>query len=174
MIMGEKRNDHFFSLPKQELLWKRYMVQGLEAKPDLKHQRRKRPIILTIVCFLLFARVMLIAFLVAFLFMGVSNPGVREPLSQVLGVAFTLVLAGLDVFLLIAAVGLWLLKTWAWQWNMMIMGFLIVTGLWIHFTSASSLINDLTLLLNILIVFYLVHNDVRELFVSVRGTIERI
>lgn len=95
-------------------------------------------------------------------------------LYQALGAAYTLTLAGLDLFLLITAVGLWLLKPWAWQWNMMVMGFLLVTGLWIHFTSASTLLNDLTLLLNIMIVFYLVNKDVRELFISPRRTIDRI
>lgn len=150
------------------------MVYGQVTKPERKRQKRKRPVILTIVCFLLFARVILIAFLVVFLFVGVSNTGDEGPLYQVLGFTYTLALAGLDLFLLIAAVGLWLLKPWAWQWNMIIMGFLLVTGLWIHFTSASSLFNDLTLLLNILIVFYLVNNDVRELFVSTGRTIDRI
>jgi len=84
-----------------------------------------------------------------------------------------LILTGLDVFLLIAAIGMWLLKPWAWQWNMMVMGFLLVTGLWIHFTSASSLTNDITLLLNIMIVFYLVQSDIRELFIDARETIVR-
>jgi len=150
------------------------MVHGQDTTPEQLHQKRKRPVILTIVCFLLFARVILIAFIVPFLFLGVSNMGSEGLLYQVLGAAYTLTLAGLDLFLLITAVGLWLLKPWAWQWNMMVMGFLLVTGLWIHFTSASTLLNDLTLLLNIMIVFYLVNNDVRELFVSPRRTIDRI
>ena len=146
------------------------MIHWPDVEPVRKRRKRKRPVILTIVSFLLFVRVFFIAILVAILFLGVTNTGGEEPLSQVLGVALTLLLAGLDIFLLIAAVGMWLLKAWAWQWNMMVMGFLLVTGLWIHFTSASSLSNDLTLLLNILIVFYLVHDDVRGLFIETRET----
>ena len=40
-----------------------------------------------------------------------------------------------------------------------------MSGLWLHFNAAErSPTSDLTLALNILIVFYLVQNDVRELF----------
>jgi hypothetical protein len=53
----------------------------------------------------------------------------------------------------------------------MIIGVLLVLDLWTHFTSASSLLGDLELLLNIMIVIYLVQNDVRELFVDARETI---
>ena len=147
------------------------MSQVLNIESEVQQQKRKRPIILTIVCILLFLRVLLSAIFVTFLFLGILNSGGLDLLSEVLGATFALALAGLAVLLLIAAIGLWLLRPWAWRLNMMLMGLLLVLGLWTHFTSASSLIGDLELLLNIMIVFYLVQNDVRELFVDARRTI---
>lgn len=144
------------------------MIQGLDVKPERKRQKRKRPIILKIVCILLFLRVAFIAILVTFLSLGITFFEKEEPLSQVLGAGITLAVAGLGVFLLIAAIGLWQLQPWAWRLNVMIMGFLLVSDLWTHFANASNLENDLSLLLNILIVFYLVYPEVRGLFSATR------
>ena len=147
------------------------MSQVLKIEPKVQQQKRKRPIILTIVCTLLLLHVLLAAIFVTLLFLGISNSDGLVLLDEILGAAFALALAGLAILLLIAAIGLWLMRPWAWRLNMMLMGLLLILGLWSHFTSPSSLISDLELLLNIMIVFYLVQNDVRELFIDARGTI---
>jgi hypothetical protein len=147
------------------------MSQVLNIEPDVQQKKRKRPIILTIVCILLFLRVLLAANFLTLLFLGILNSDGLNLLSEVVGVTFALAEAGLAVLLLIAVIGLWLLRPWAWRLIMMIIGVLLVLDLWTHFTSASSLLGDLELLLNIMIVIYLVQNDVRELFVDARETI---
>jgi hypothetical protein len=149
------------------------MLPGSELETGRNQRKRKRPIILTIVCILLFVRILLAGMILAVLLMGITYTGGEELLSQALGAGFILALTCLCLFILIAVIGLWKLRPWAWQLNMMIIGFLLVTGLWTHFAvSASNRVNDLTLLLNIIIVFYLVQTDVRELFITENRTID--
>ena len=131
---------------------------GVGAKP-------KRPLILTIVVLLLLARVVYMGAVVVFtllLLLSSQSSGYSPSITEVLaGIA----LFGLTLFLLVAAIGLWQLRPKAWTLNMLIMGFLLIVGLWIHFSDQAGLLNDAGLLLNILIVFYLVQPDVRALFV---------
>jgi hypothetical protein len=87
-------------------------------------------------------------------------------LQEIAEVLLAALLVGLIILLIVAAIGLWLLRPMAWALNMIVMGFLLVIGLWFHFSEQSGLTNDAGLLLNVLIVFYLVQPDVRALFVS--------
>ena len=125
----------------------------------------KRPLILTIVVLLLLARVIYLGTTMGLLFLfsfASQGSGYSASVTDVLlGIA----LFGLTLFLLVAVIGLWQLRPAAWALNMLIMGFLLIVGLWIHFTDQAGLVNDAGLLLNILIVFYLVQPDVRALFV---------
>jgi hypothetical protein len=54
--------------------------------------------------------------------------------------------------------------------NMILMGFFLIGGIWLHFTQSDNrLINDLGMALNIVTVFYLIQGEVRHLFISDRG-----
>jgi hypothetical protein len=125
----------------------------------------KRPTILTIVILLLFARVLFFIVLLVFaVYALVSGQGLEISLglSEVLIIVLLFFLA---MFLLVAAIGLWQLRPKAWAVNMLIMGFLLIVGLWIHFSDQAGLVNDLGLLLNVLLVLYLAQPDVRALFI---------
>jgi hypothetical protein len=126
----------------------------------------KRPLILTIVVLLLLVRAIYLASVMAatilFLFAGQGS----GMLLQIPELLLTILMFVIALLLLAAAIGLWLMRPMAWTLNMIIMGFLLIVGLWIHFTDQAGLVNDAGILLNVLIVFYLVQPDVRALFVS--------
>jgi hypothetical protein len=128
--------------------------------------KRKRPLILTFVVLLLFTRTFPLAAILAtilYALMVGEGSGTLQVITEVLLSALIL---GLIILLIVAAIGLWLLRPMAWALNMIVMGFLLIIGLWFHFSEQSDLTNDAGLLLNVLIVFYLVQPEVRALFVS--------
>ena len=141
------------------------MAEPMTNQP-VSSSKPKRPLILRIVTLLLFARVILLIIITAIGVAGillVNQEGVGLEIQQI---TVELALAGLTLVMLVAAVGMWLLRPWAWQMNMVILGFYLVVDLWLHYSEQAGLVNDVTLLLNILIVFYLVQKDVRRLFVN--------
>ena len=140
------------------------MAQAIAGEPS-SDEKQKRPLILTIVTLLLFVRVIFVAALTVFGFVGLMTTEIPMNIlgaEQVLGVIF---LFGITLLLLTAALGLWLLRPWAWQMNMIILGFYLIINLYTDNNKVGILGNDVTMLLNILIVFYLVQKDVRLLFV---------
>jgi uncharacterized membrane protein (DUF2068 family) len=74
--------------------------------------------------------------------------------------------AALGIILFILATGLWLFRPWAWRLTMIVVGMLLIYGLWVEFSGGRSLSNGIGLLINIFIVFYLVQGDIRGLFVN--------
>ncbi len=141
------------------------MAEAIENQPG-SDNKPKRPLILTIVALLLFARVILIGAITAVAFYGMISTKTPGTIIGVQDVALELFMVALTLVLFVAALGLWLLRPWAWQMNMIILGFYLIIDLWNHNSETAGLGNDATLLLNILIVFYLVQKDVRTLFNS--------
>lgn len=68
--------------------------------------------------------------------------------------------------MIVSAVGLWRLRPWAWRLTMIMVGMLLIYGLWVEFSGDREMANAIGLLLNIFIVFYLVQGDIRGLFVE--------
>lgn len=128
--------------------------------------KRKRPLILNVVVLLLFTRAFPLAALLATLLYTLMAGEGLSTLQIITEVLLSALLLGLIILLIVAAIGLWLLRPMAWALNMIVMGFLLIIGLWFHFSEESGLTNDAGLLLNVLIVFYLVQPEVRALFVS--------
>ena len=141
------------------------MAGAIDNQP-VSGNKPKRPLILTIVSLLLFARVILLASVTVVGLAGLISSEGQGVFLSVEQVVMELALVGATVLLFVAALGLWLLRPWAWQMNMIILGFYLVIDLWTHYSTQGGMVNDASLLLNILIVFYLVQKDVRMLFIN--------
>ena len=63
---------------------------------------------------------------------------------------------------LVAAIGLLLMRRWAWVLTMLLVGFRMATNLWLHFSGGSGY--ELELVLDVVIVFYLNQRDVQRAF----------
>ena len=126
----------------------------------------KRPPVLTILAMLLFLRAFLLVVLSGLALYAIWTQADVGTLVALAESALDLVLIAISVLLLVSAYGLWKLRPWAWRLNLVLMGFSLVIGLWTHYNHRRELLNALSMLLNIIIVFYLVMPDVRALFVS--------
>jgi hypothetical protein len=63
---------------------------------------------------------------------------------------------------LVAAIGLLLMRRWAWVLTMLLVGYRMATNLWLHFSSGGG--DELELVLDVVIVFYLNQRDVQRAF----------
>ena len=63
---------------------------------------------------------------------------------------------------LVAAIGLLLMRRWAWVLVMLLVAYRMATNLWIHFTGGSGY--EVELVLDVIIVFYLNQRDVQRAF----------
>jgi hypothetical protein len=128
-------------------------------------KQRKRPLILSILTLLLFTRVVVFAGSSIALLAATFVASDVKSVPPIMAVAWAVALGLYAILLLVAATGMWMLKPWAWWLNMIIIGFQLVVELWVHFTGElPGLEADLTMALNVIIVFYLVQGDVRRLF----------
>jgi hypothetical protein len=133
-------------------------------------EKKKRPATLTILALLLFMRVLLVLGLALLIGIGILFDGDVQFTADILALSVTLALLVVASITLAATWGLWSLKPWAWQLNMIIMGFLLLINIWGHFASVENRIQtDVTLALNIITVFYLIQGDVRDLFAQQDG-----
>ena len=105
------------------------MTKAIADEPS-SVDKPKRPLILTMVTLLLFLRVIFVAFLTGFGFWGLISAGVPLNFLGVQEVLKVLFLFGLTLLLLIAALGMWMLRPWAWQMNMIILGFYLIINLY--------------------------------------------
>jgi uncharacterized membrane protein (DUF2068 family) len=128
--------------------------------------RKARPFPLVALCFLLVVRSLLYAALAAVAVFGLAD-GLEDSLTQAVDIS-AIVLYGVvaAVLFLIAAVGLWQLRPWAWRLTMILSGVVLLLAIWQQFGGRPSVVNAVGMVLNILIVFYLVGEDVRALFVT--------
>ncbi len=143
------------------------MADVATADANIKSEMKKRPATLSILIILLSIRVLLLAVLSFFVVIGVLGRG--EVQSTIDFLSFSIILAALilSILMLTALWGLWALKPWAWQLNMILIGFLLISGIWVHFTQSDNrLFSDLGMALNIVTVFYLIQSEVRDLFIS--------
>jgi hypothetical protein len=127
-------------------------------KPDSKTRFRRRPFGVYAIAALLVLDAVAIA-------LGASNP----ELSRTLGfhVRFgervdwplvEYVVAGLIV---VVALGLLLLRRWAWVATMVLIGAGLATGIWLYFNGTERYVN---MLLNVFVVFYLNQRAVQAAF----------
>jgi len=126
----------------------------------------KRPPVLTILTVLLFLRAFLLLTLSGLVLYGIWLQPDISTLTALAESALDIVVIAVSILLLVSAYGLWKLRPWAWRLNLLLMGFALVFGLWTQYNHRRELLNTLTMLLNIIIVFYLVMPDVRALFIS--------
>jgi hypothetical protein len=134
---------------------------------NIEGAKKKRPATLSILVILLGLRVLLLSGLSLAVVIGFLGSGQVQTTSDFLTFSTIFAALVLSILMLTALWGLWTLKPWAWQMNMILMGFLLIGGLWIHFTqSEGRFFNDLEMALNIVTVFYLIQGEVRALFIS--------
>ncbi|MFN2105141.1 MAG: hypothetical protein ACK2UJ_09725 [Candidatus Promineifilaceae bacterium] len=146
------------------------MADAAATDLNIEREKKKRPATLSILVILLFVRALLTDVLAFFLVLAVLGSGEVQSTIELLSFSLVLATLILSILMLIALWGLWTLKPWAWQMNMILMGFFLIGGIWLHFTQSDNrLINDLGLALNIVTVFYLIQGEVRHLFISDRG-----
>lgn len=128
--------------------------------------RPDRPFTLKALCIILIGRGLLFLLLGFLLIDGwLTNSeigGLSGFSTGVVATAFTI----LGVLMIVSAVGLWRLRPWAWRLTMIMVGMLLIYGLWVEFSGDREMANAIGLLLNIFIVFYLVQGDIRGLFVE--------
>ena len=129
-------------------------------------QPNKRPFTLKAVCVLLVLRGLLSGLLVALIVFDVAAEEVSSLLDTVHATVIAIESVVLAVLFLVAAVGLWQMRPWAWRFTMIYLGVLLIFSLWNQLNGERSLITSIGLLLNIFIVFYLIQGDVRALFVT--------
>jgi hypothetical protein len=146
------------------------MADAAATDLNIEREKKKRPATLSILVILLFVRALLTDVLAFFLVLAVLGSGQVQSTIELLSFSLVLATLILSILMLIALWGLWTLKPWAWQMNMILMGFLLIGGIWIHFTqSEGKLFTDLEMALNIITVFYLIQGEVRDLFISDKG-----
>lgn len=80
--------------------------------------------------------------------------------------ALSVVLFAVGALNLVAAVGLWRFRPWAWRLALTLAGLQLLTGLWHQFDGRPETGDPFGLLLNILIVGYLALGDIRRLFLA--------
>lgn len=136
--------------------------------------RPDRPFTLKALCLILIGRGLLFLLLVFLMLDGQLTHrdigGLSGFSAGVVATAFII----LGVILIVSAVGLWRFRPWAWRLTMILVGLLIIYGLWVEFSGGRELANAIGLLVNIFIVFYLVQGDVRGLFVETTAAWENI
>lgn len=134
--------------------------------------RPNKPFTLKALCVLLIFRSLTFLGFVGLLFFGMME---SQDLGSLTGISVdvTLVLyLVIGVIFLVVAVGLWLLRPWAWQLTMITVGMLLIYGLWIQYSGQKSTANTIGLGVNIFIVFYLVQGEIRALFTREAATQE--
>ena len=136
--------------------------------------KRERPFALKAVCALLMFEGLILLGVVILSFFLVFTKG--ETVTEVVpfmdlvnGVsALTeLILIGVAGAVLVwVAQGLWRFNPWAWRWTMITMGVFLVINLWNYFRMNQAWTSTLSLVIDILIVFYLVQPEVRRLYID--------
>lgn len=77
---------------------------------------------------------------------------------------------GSVLLLLVALPAVWLLKRWGWILLMIQLGISLSMGIWQYFAGSP---NYVTMVLNVVIVFYLNQRDVQRLFAKAEETVEQ-
>ena len=143
------------------------MADVSTADANIEGEKQKRPATLTILVLLLFLRVLLLGGVSILALIGILHLGNVTSAGDFLTFLYFIGLALVSFIMLVALWGLWSLKPWAWQLNMIILGFMLLASIWAHFTSSGErFIGDLAMALNIITVFYLIQGEVRDLFLK--------
>ena len=100
----------------------------------------------------------------AFSLLLTGNMSIREyfPKAEplVLGQFALVVIEGLAD--LVAAIGLLMMRRWAWVLVMLVVGYRMASNLWLHFSDGGG--DEIEMVLDVIIVFYLNQRDVQRAF----------
>lgn len=137
--------------------------------PPLPSQRARRPFGLNAIIILQLLTVLFSATLLALIGFALGAAYLAAEQGQPLDLDISLLepldLIGALLINLLCAIGLWRRQRWAWFLTMLQLGFFMSQDLYGYFTGAATDTYAWTMLLNIVMVFYLNQREVQAVFV---------
>ena len=130
-------------------------------KLPLKKSSRKRPFGVSVIVFLILAYLSILTFVAFYSLKPEANIVSLWVLQKVSPVQSQVLLLIIIVFELAVAVGLWRLQRWAWVLLMIWQGCIMATDIWGRINGNPSY---LTMLINVIIVFYINQREVKKAF----------
>jgi uncharacterized membrane protein (DUF2068 family) len=130
-------------------------------KFPIKGSSRKRPFGVSVILFMILAYALLLVLVVFLSFKpetGTISLWLLEKVGPVQSQVLSLIII---VFYLAIALGLWRLQRWAWVLLMIWQGFLLAADIWGRISGNPSY---LTMLINVIIVFYINQREVKKAF----------